>query len=349
MCPVVLELRKRGKLDVKVCVTGQHREMLDVVLKVFDVIPDYDLNIMKERQTLFDITIRILRELKQVLEDYCPDLVMVHGDTTTSFASALAAFYKQIPVAHVEAGLRTNNMFEPFPEEFNRQAVSLITKYHFAPTEYSKNNLLKEGKNIDNIFVTGNTVIDALQTTFSKDFFHKELEWAKGSKLLLLTVHRRENIGSSMRNIFMAVRKVIDLHPEVKIVYPIHMNPVVRQLAEEILNGQDRIHIIEPLDVIAFHNFIKRSYFIITDSGGIQEEASAFGKPVLVLRTTTERPEGIATGLLRLIGTEYRDVFDNIDELLRDSSAYDEMSKAINPYGDGHASVRIAEVLEGGN
>lgn len=346
MCPVFLELQRREAFDVKVCVTGQHREMLDSVLKVFGVTPDYDLNVMKKNQNLFDITIEILSKLESVIDSCNPQLIMVHGDTTSSFVSALAAFYKKIPVAHIEAGLRTNNIYEPFPEEFNRQAVSLITRYHFAPTAYSKANLLNEGKNKENIFITGNTVIDALRYTVTESFSHPELEWVGESKMILFTMHRRENWGQSMKDVFNAIRNIARLYADVKIIYPIHMNPQIRELADSILANECNIHIIEPLDVIEFHNFIKRSYFIVTDSGGIQEEATAFGKPVLVLRNKTERPEGIETGALQLIGTEYETVFNCIETLLCDKGLYQNMSNAKNPYGDGFASVHIADILE---
>lgn len=346
MCPLVLELKRRKKFDIKVCVTGQHREMLDTVLRVFDVIPDYDLHIMQEKQTLFDITNRILDRFGSVLEKYCPDLVVVHGDTTTSFASALSAFYKQIPVAHIEAGLRTHNLREPFPEEFNRQAVSIIARYHFAPTEHAKSNLLMEGKNENSIFVTGNTVIDAMRTTVLKEYFHKEIEWAKGSKLILMTVHRRENIGKPMEDIFRAMKTVVERHADVKIIYPIHMNPSIRCMAENVLGNHERIHLIEPLDVVDFHNFISRCFIIVTDSGGIQEEASSFGKPVLVLRNTTERPEGIEAGTLKLVGTNYENVLISVEELLSNHEIYSAMSTARSPYGDGCASEYISNILE---
>ena len=347
MCPLVLDLKRRKKFDVKICVTGQHREMLDTVLKVFDIVPDFDLNIMQTKQTLFDITSRILDKLNVVLEDYRPDLVIVHGDTTTSFASALSAFYKQIPVAHVEAGLRTHDLQEPFPEEFNRQAISLITRYHFAPTEYAKSNLISEGKPDSNIYVTGNTVIDAMKTTVSKEYFHKEIEWAKGSRLILMTVHRRENIGKPMEDIFLAMKCVVERHKDVKIIYPIHMNPSISKISKSILVNHERIHLIEPLDVVDFHNFISRCYIIVTDSGGIQEEASSFGKPVLVLRNTTERPEGIEAGTLKLVGTRYENVLMNVEQLLSDQDLYASMSTAKSPYGDGRASEYISNILEG--
>ena len=345
MCPLVNELKKRKELQTVVCVTGQHRQMLDMVLKAFDVTPDYDLSIMKDKQTLFDVTTNILNHIKKVLEKEKPDVVLVHGDTSTTFVTALACFYLQIPVGHVEAGLRTYNIYSPYPEEFNRQAVSIISKYNFAPTELSKQNLLKEGKDPDSIYVTGNTAIDALKTTVRENYTHPELEWAKGSRLIMITAHRRENLGEPMRHMFKAIRRVMDEHPDVKAIYPIHMNPVVREIADEFLGGDDRIHIIEPLDVLDFHNFLSRSYLILTDSGGIQEEAPSLGKPVLVMRDTTERPEGIAAGTLKLVGTEEKTIYNEFSRLLSDKEEYDAMSKASNPYGDGHACERIADVL----
>lgn len=345
MCPLVNELKKRKELQTVVCVTGQHRQMLDMVLEAFAVIPDYDLSIMKDKQTLFDVTTNILNRIKEVLEKEKPDIVLVHGDTSTTFATALACFYLQIPVGHVEAGLRTYNIYSPYPEEFNRQAVSIISKFNFAPTELSKENLLKEGKNPDSIYVTGNTAIDALKTTVRENYSHPELEWAKGSRLIMITAHRRENLGNPMRHMFKAIRRVMDEHPDVKAIYPIHMNPVVRDIADEFLGGDDRIHIIEPLDVLDFHNFLSRSYLILTDSGGIQEEAPSLGKPVLVMRDTTERPEGIAAGILKLIGTKEETIYNEFSRLLSDKAEYETMSKASNPYGDGHACERIADIL----
>ena len=345
MCPLVNELKKRKELQTVVCVTGQHRQMLDMVLEAFDVTPDYDLSIMKDKQTLFDVTTNILNRIKEVLEKEKPDVVLVHGDTSTTFVTALACFYLQIPVGHVEAGLRTYNIYSPYPEEFNRQAVSIISKFNFAPTELSKQNLLKEGKSPDSIYVTGNTAIDALKTTVRKNYTHPELEWAKGSRLIMITAHRRENLGEPMRHMFKAIRRVMDEHPDVKAIYPIHMNPVVREIADEFLGGDDRIHIIEPLDVLDFHNFLSRSYLILTDSGGIQEEAPSLGKPVLVMRDTTERPEGIAAGTLKLVGTEEETIYNEFSRLLSDKAEYEAMSKASNPYGDGHACERIADVL----
>ena len=345
MCPLVNELKKREELQTVVCVTGQHRQMLDMVLEAFDVTPEYDLSIMKNKQTLFDVTTNILNRIKEVLETEKPDVVLVHGDTSTTFVTALACFYLQIPVGHVEAGLRTYNIYSPYPEEFNRQAVSIISKFNFAPTELSKQNLLKEGKNPDSIYVTGNTAIDALKTTVRADYTHPELEWAMGSRLIMITAHRRENFGEPMCHMFKAIRRVMDEHPDVKAIYPIHMNPVVREIADEFLGGDDRIHIIEPLDVLDFHNFLSRSYLILTDSGGIQEEAPSLGKPVLVMRDTTERPEGIKAGTLKLVGTSEEVIYSEFTKLLKDKTAYDAMSKASNPYGDGYACKRIADII----
>ena len=347
MCPLVNELKCRKEIETVVCVTGQHRQMLDQVLEAFDVVPDYDLSIMKDRQTLFDVTTNILNRIKEVLEEVHPDVVLVHGDTSTTFVTALACFYLQIPVGHVEAGLRTYNIYSPYPEEFNRQAVSIISAYNFAPTELSKQNLLKEGKNPDTIYVTGNTAIDALKTTVREDYTHPELEWAKGSRLIMITAHRRENLGEPMKHMFRAIRRVCDEHPDVKAIYPIHMNPVVRETAREILGDDERIHIIEPMDVLDFHNFLSRSFLILTDSGGIQEEAPSLGKPVLVMRDTTERPEGIKAGTLKLVGTDEQAIYENFKLLLENEEAYKAMSTASNPYGDGFACKRIADILEG--
>ena len=346
MCPLVNELKSRESIKTVVCVTGQHRQMLDMVLDAFNVEPDYDLSIMKDKQTLFDITANILLKIKGVLEEVRPDVVLVHGDTSTTFVTALACFYMQIPVGHVEAGLRTYNIYSPYPEEFNRQAVSIISKYNFAPTNLSKENLLKEGKSEDSIYITGNTAIDALKTTVREDYTHPELEWAEGSRLIVVTAHRRENLGEPMHQMFRAIRRIMDENPDVKAIYPIHMNPVVRQAAEEELGGCDRIHIIEPLDVLDFHNFLSRCYMILTDSGGVQEEAPSLGKPVLVMRDTTERPEGIAAGTLKLVGTDEETIYSNFKELLENKEAYDKMSQASNPYGDGFACKRIADILE---
>lgn len=345
MCPLVNELKKRTNIETIVCVTGQHRQMLDQVLEAFSVVPDYDLSIMKDKQTLFDVTVNILERIKTVLEEVKPDVVLVHGDTSTTFVTALACFYLQIPIGHVEAGLRTYNIYSPYPEEFNRQAVSIISQYNFAPTELSKQNLLKEGKSPESIYVTGNTAIDALKTTVRADYTHPELDWADGSRLIMITAHRRENLGEPMRHMFKAIRRVMDEHPDVKAIYPIHMNPVVREIAKEYLGDDDRIHIIEPLDVLDFHNFLNRSYLILTDSGGIQEEAPSLGKPVLVMRDTTERPEGIAAGTLKLVGTEEETIYREFSRLLSDKTEYDAMSKASNPYGDGHACERIAKIV----
>ena len=346
MCPLVNELKIRNNIQTVVCVTAQHRQMLDQVLDAFHVVPDYDLSIMRDKQTLFDITTNILNRIKAVLDEVKPDVVLVHGDTSTTFVTALACFYLQIPVGHVEAGLRTYNIYSPYPEEFNRQAVSIISQYNFAPTEFSKQNLLKEGKKAETIYVTGNTAIDALKTTVREDYTHPELDWARDSRLIMITAHRRENLGEPMRHMFCAIRRVMDEHPDVKAIYPIHMNPVVRETANEILGDDDRIHIIEPLDVLDFHNFLSRSYLILTDSGGIQEEAPSLGKPVLVMRDTTERPEGIAAGTLKLVGTEEENIYQNFKLLLEDETEYSKMSNASNPYGDGFASRRIADILE---
>lgn len=346
MCPLVNELKTRDNIKTIVCVTGQHRQMLDQVLGAFNVEPDYDLSIMKQGQTLFDITTNILNRIKEVLETEHPDVVLVHGDTSTTFVTALACFYMQIPIGHVEAGLRTYNIYSPYPEEFNRQAVSIISKYNFAPTELSKQNLIKEGKDPSSIFITGNTAIDALKTTVRDDYTHPELEWAKDSRLIVITAHRRENLGEPMRNMFRAIRRVMDEHPDVKAIYPIHMNQIVRDTAKEILGDDDRIHIIEPLEVLDFHNFLNRSYMILTDSGGIQEEAPSLGKPVLVMRDTTERPEGIAAGTLKLVGTDEENIYQHFKLLLEDADEYKKMSKASNPYGDGFACRRIADILE---
>ena len=348
MCPLVRELRSREGIKTVVCVTGQHRQMLDQVLEAFDVTPDYDLSVMKQGQTLFDITTNILSSIKAVLEEVKPDTVLVHGDTSTTFVTALACFYLQIPVGHVEAGLRTYNIYSPFPEEFNRQAVSIVSEYNFAPTETAKENLLREGRDGSKIYVTGNTAIDALKTTVRADYTHPELEWAEGSRLILITAHRRENLGEPMHHMFRAIRRVMDEHPDVRAIYPIHMNPVVRRAADEELGGCDRIHIIEPLEVLDCHNIMAKSYMILTDSGGIQEEAPSLGKPVLVMRDTTERPEGIAAGTLRLVGTDEAVIYDNFRRLLEDKDAYNAMAHAANPYGDGLASRRIADILEFG-
>lgn len=347
ICPLVNEMKNRAGLEVIVCVTAQHRQMLDQVLRTFGVVPDYDLNIMKNRQTLFDITTNILNEIKEVLEKEKPDVVLVHGDTSTTFVTALACFYLQIPVGHVEAGLRTYNIYSPYPEEFNREAVGIISRYNFAPTPLSRDNLLREGKNENNIFVTGNTVIDAMQHTVKPDYTHPELEWVGDDKLIFITAHRRENLGAPMHNMFRAIRRVLDEHPDCKAVYPIHMNPVVREAANAELGDCKQIHIIEPIEVFDCHNFEARSFLCLTDSGGIQEECPSYGVPVLVMRDTTERPEGVDAGTLRLVGTNEDVIYNAFTELLENKEIYDKMSKACNPYGDGHACERIADILEG--
>lgn len=349
MCPLVRELKTRKGLETIVCVTGQHRQMLHQVLAAFGVAPDYDLSIMREGQTLFDITASIMEELRPVLENVRPDIVLVHGDTTTAFAAALTCFYLQIPVGHVEAGLRTYSMLSPYPEEFNRQAVGSIAALHFAPTRQAAENLLREGKKRESIYITGNTVIDAMRHTVRPDYRHPELDWVGEDKLIFITAHRRENIGQPMRHMFRAIRRVLAEHPECKAVYPVHMNPAVRQTAEAELGDFSRIHIIEPLDVFDCHNFEARCFLCLTDSGGIQEECPAYGKPVLVMRDTTERPEGVAAGTLRLVGTDEETIYRSFKELLENPAAYSAMSHARNPYGDGNASRRIADVLEIGS
>lgn len=348
MCPLVNELKTRKNIQTVVCVTAQHRQMLDQVLAAFNVVPDHDLNIMKDRQTLFDITTNILNDIKEVLEKEKPDVVLVHGDTSTTFVTALACFYLQIPVGHVEAGLRTYNIYSPYPEEFNRQAVGIVSQYNFSPTQLAADHLIKEGKNPDTIYITGNTVIDAMQHTVKEDYTHSELEWVGDSKLIFITAHRRENLGKPMHNMFRAIRRVLDEHPDCKAVYPIHMNPIVRQAADEELGDCKQIHIIEPLEVFDCHNFEARSYLCLTDSGGIQEECPSYGVPVLVMRDTTERPEGVEAGTLKLVGTDEKVIYNAFTELLDNKEAYDKMSKACNPYGDGHACERIADILEFG-
>lgn len=346
MCPLVKELKLRNNIKTIVCVTGQHRQMLNQVLEAFKVVPDYDLSIMKDKQTLFDVTTNILNKIKDVLELERPDIVLVHGDTSTTFVTALACFYLQIPVGHVEAGLRTYDIYSPFPEEFNRQAVSIISKFNFAPTELSKSNLIKEGKSADNIFVTGNTAIDALKTTVRDDYSHEMLDWASDSRLIMLTAHRRENLGEPLKHMFSAIKRIVDEFSDVKVIYPIHMNPAVREVANEILGNHEKIRIIEPLEVLDFHNFLARSYMILTDSGGIQEEAPSLGKPVLVMRETTERPEGIMAGTLKLVGTQEEKIYNEFKKLLVDNNEYKKMSNASNPYGDGYACKKIADILE---
>ena len=345
MCPLVNELKKREGVQVVVCVTGQHRQMLDQVLDVFKVIPDYDLAIMRDNQTLFDVTTSVLNSIKEIIEKEKPDVVLVHGDTTTTFTAALACFYLKVPVGHVEAGLRTYNIYSPFPEEFNRKVVSIVAQYNFAPTELSKSNLLKEGVADNKIWVTGNTAIDALRTTVKEEYSDDNLQWAEGSRLITITAHRRENLGQPMRNMFRAIKHVLDEHKDVKAIYPIHMNPIVRQTAHEIFDDDDRIRLIEPLDVLDFHNYMHKSYLILTDSGGIQEEAPSLGKPVLVMRDTTERPEGIDAGTLKLVGTQEETIYEEFTKLLDSKIEYEKMAKAANPYGDGHASERIADIL----
>jgi UDP-N-acetylglucosamine 2-epimerase (non-hydrolysing) len=349
ICPLVNVLKSRPQdFDVVVTVTGQHREMLQQVLDVFGVVPDYDLDIMKSGQTLFDVTTAVLNRLSPLLEVESPDVVLVHGDTTTTFAAALACFYFRIPVGHVEAGLRTHNLYSPWPEEFNRQAVDIVSNWYFAPTELSKRNLLDEGKDASRIWVTGNTGIDALRTTVREGYSDSTLDWAHGSRLILITAHRRENLGEPMHQMFRAIRKVMEQYPDTKAIYPIHMNPKVRAAAHAELDGFKRLRIIEPLDVLDFHNYMAHSYLVLTDSGGIQEEAPSLGKPVLVMRDTTERPEGVSAGTLKLVGTDEDDIYREFSRLLADPQEYSAMSHASNPYGDGHASERIAEVLAGG-
>lgn len=346
MCPLIKAIKLDNSFCVSVCVTGQHKQMLDQVLDAFGVEPDYNLAIMKDKQTLFDVTVNILERIKEVLDEWKPDIVLVHGDTSTTFVTALACYYLQIPVGHVEAGLRTYNIYSPYPEEFNRQAVGLIAKCHFAPTERAKQNLLNEGKNPNNIYVTGNTAIDALKTTVREDYSHPILDWAKDSRFIMLTAHRRENLGKPLHSMFRAIKRIVCEHEDIKVVYPIHMNPAVRQAANDILAGHDRIKIIDPLEVIDFHNFLARSFLILTDSGGIQEEAPSLGKPVLVMRDTTERPEGIEAGTLKLVGTSEEVIYEEFNKLLTDKEEYRKMSNASNPYGDGHASERIIDILK---
>ena len=346
MCSLVKELKTRKNIETIVCVTGQHREMLQQVLDCFEVVPDYNLDIMQDKQTLFDITVNIIQKIKKVLEEVSPDIVLVHGDTSTTFVTSLCCYYMQIPVGHVEAGLRTYNIYSPFPEEFNRQATGIIAKYHFAPTENAKNNLLKEGKKEENIYVTGNTAIDALKTTVKENYNNELLEWAKDSRLIVLTAHRRENLGQPLEHIFKVIRRIVDEYDDIKVVYPLHKNPIVRETARRILKDEKKIKLIEPLEVIDFHNLLARAYLIMTDSGGIQEEAPSLGKPVLVMRETTERPEGIKAGTLKLVGTDEEKIYNNLKILLDNKDEYEKMSKASNPYGDGFACRRIADVLE---
>ena len=347
MGPLVRVLKERDEdFETMVCVTGQHREMLDQVLHAFGVVPDYDLSVMEEGQTLFDVTARILAGMRKVFLKARPEVVLVHGDTTTTFATALAAYYLQIPVGHVEAGLRTGDIYSPFPEEFNRQGVGLIAAWHFAPTQRARENLLREGKDPGSIFVTGNTAIDALQSTVRKDYEHEILDWARGHRLILITAHRRENLGEPMAEMFRAIRRVLEEFPDVRAVYPLHKNPQVRAIAHEIFGEMPGLLFTEPLEVLDFHNILSRSYLVLTDSGGIQEEAPSLGIPVLVMREVTERPEGVEAGTLRLVGRDQERIYQAFRELLTDEKAYQAMSHASNPYGDGKASRRIAEILK---
>ncbi|MCM3567366.1 non-hydrolyzing UDP-N-acetylglucosamine 2-epimerase [Neobacillus mesonae] len=346
MAPLVKELRKfPDKINSMVTVTAQHRQMLDQVLHIFEITPDFDLNIMKERQSLLNLTTRSLEGLSRVFEETKPDIVLVHGDTTTTFVAGLAAFYQQIPIGHVEAGLRTYNKKSPFPEEMNRQLTGVLADLHFAPTVQARQNLLAENKPQDAIFITGNTAIDALKTTVKNHYSHPVLNQVGNDRLILMTAHRRENLGEPMENMFRAILRLVDKHKDVQVVYPVHMNPVVRKIADRMLGNNERIHLIEPLDAIDFHNFASRAYLILTDSGGIQEEAPSLGVPVLVLRDTTERPEGIKAGTLKLAGTNEETIFELADEILSNQAVHDQMAKASNPYGDGHASKRIREAI----
>lgn len=345
MAPLVKELQTRSEIETIVCVTAQHRQMLDQVLQTFGIVPDYDLDIMKAGQTLSDITTRALCGLEKVIQEVKPDIVLVHGDTSTTFAGALAAYYTQTAVGHVEAGLRTYNKYSPYPEEMNRQMVGIIADMHFAPTEMSAENLIREGKNKENIYITGNTAIDAMKHTVDEAYHHEVLDWVGDDRMILLTAHRRENLGEPMYHIFRAIRRIVEEFDDIKVVYPIHMNPKVRAVASEVLDGCERVRLIEPLEVVDFHNFQNKSYLILTDSGGIQEEAPSLGKPVLVLRDTTERPEGIKAGTLKLAGTEEEVIYNMTKELLTNEEVYKEMSHASNPYGDGHASERIADAI----
>ncbi|MGF2054510.1 non-hydrolyzing UDP-N-acetylglucosamine 2-epimerase [Vagococcus fluvialis] len=346
MGPLVKELEKHHDIETIVCVTGQHREMLDQVLSIFDIVPQYDLEIMKHKQDLFDVTINILEKLKPVLEKEKPDMVLVHGDTSTTYAAGLASFYLRIPVGHVEAGLRTHNIYSPYPEEFNRQSVGLFSALNFAPTKKAAQNLLDEGKTASSIYVTGNTAIDALKTTVREDYTSPIIEWASDSKLIVLTAHRRENYGEPMRHMFQAIKRIVDEHEDIKVVYPIHMNPMIKELADEIFTETKRVKIIPPMEVVDFHNLLAKSHIILTDSGGIQEEAPSLGKPVLVMRDTTERPEGIEAGTLKLVGTDEEVIYEHFKELLENQLLYKEMSEASNPYGDGTASKQIVTILK---
>ena len=345
MAPLVKELEKREEIQSIVCVTAQHREMLDQVLDTFNISPDYDLNIMKQGQTLADVTTRALNGLESVIKEVEPDIVLVHGDTTTTFAGALAAFYNQVSIGHVEAGLRTYNKYSPYPEEMNRQMVSCMSDMNFAPTKLSASNLIKEGRDESSIYITGNTAIDAMTTTVDDNYKHEVLDWVGENRMILLTAHRRENLGEPMRNIFKAIKRIVDNFDDIKVVYPIHKNPKVREIANEVLGTNDKVKLIEPLEVFDFHNFQNKSYIILTDSGGIQEEAPSLGKPVLVLRDTTERPEGIDAGTLKLVGTDEEKIYEETYKLLTDKNTYEKMSAASNPYGDGHASERIVDAI----
>ena len=346
MAPIIKEMEKRDNIECIVCVSAQHREMLDQVLEVFKIKPQYDLNIMKHEQTITDITVGVLTNIEDIIKKENPDIILVHGDTTTAFSSALAAFYNKVLVGHVEAGLRTYNKYSPYPEEINRQMISVLSDYHFAPTKESADNLKKEGKNEQSIFITGNTVIDSMKYTVDNNYTNEIFDWVGKDKMILLTAHRRENLGKPMYDIFTAIKKVVDDFEDVKVVYPIHLNPKIRKIADEVIGNSDKIKIIEPLDVKDFHNFINRSYIILTDSGGIQEEAPSLGKPVLVLRDTTERPEGLKAGTLKLVGTDIEKIYNETSKLLTDLDEYKKMSEAINPYGDGKASERIVDIIE---
>jgi UDP-N-acetylglucosamine 2-epimerase (non-hydrolysing) len=346
MCPLVNRLKEEPDFQVSVCVTGQHEQMLQQVLEVFQIEPDYNLHIMKEKQTLFDVAIGILNGIREVLEQAQPDLVLVHGDTSTTFNTALACYYMQIPVGHVEAGLRTYNIYSPFPEEFNRQGVGIVSAIHFAPTRTSAENLIREGKRPETIFVTGNTAIDAMKTTIRPNYHHPELDWAQGSRLILMTAHRRENLGAPLHQIFRAVRRITQQYPDVKVIYPVHLNPRVQAAAYQELGDDPAVHLIEPLSVLDFHNFLSRAYLVMTDSGGVQEEAPGLGKPVLVLRDTTERPEGVEAGTLQLVGTQEEDIYEAVVRLLEDGEAYARMAHASNPYGDGTACEQIVAALK---
>lgn len=347
MCPLVLELKSRKGIEVVVCVTAQHRQMLDQVLEIFKITPDYDLDIMKTRQDLFDITINVLSGIKAVIEEVKPNIVLVHGDTSTTFATSLASFYLNIPVGHVEAGLRTYDIHNPFPEEFNRQSTGIISRYNFAPTKLAALNLISEGKDKETVFITGNTVIDAMQYTINDNYNHSELEWVGNDKLILITAHRRENLGDPMCHMFRAIKRVLNEHADCKAIFPIHMNPVIRDIANQELKNCDRIHIIEPLDVFECHNFEARSYLCLTDSGGIQEECASLKVPVLVMRNATERQEGVEAGVLKLVGTEEESIYSAFKLMLEDEEEYAKMRFASNPYGDGRACKRIADIIEG--